>query len=148
LRYRPSTIVVTDARGRPIRPLDIDEMLEERMQRSDDRVRLHGGCAADQKQFQIEIRGVSLVVARLLEIHTIGKHVPLDLRLQNAPADAAPAAGAAELGQKGAEVYETERFTCEMRVRAEVSRQVTLDMSAMGVQHANDSRAQGVGQSI
>src|ERR1043165_7775089 len=83
---------------------------------------------------QVEIGRVAMVVTRLLEVDTVALHVNRKLLDEDAAAEFLPAFRFLELRQQRADVKKSERFPRQVRVRAEVSREVRLEMPRAEIQ--------------
>src|SRR3954471_11394528 len=139
----PSVVVADKGRG-SIRTLKVHQVLNQRLQGADDVSRVNVGCDTQAEELQIKIRGIALVIARLLEVHAVGTNVSLDLLSQDAPTETPPAARAPQLWEKRAEIDETERLSGQMRVGAEICREIAFDVQAVSVQYGNGSGAYGI----
>ena len=94
---------------------------------------------------QVDVCRVALIVAGLLEVHAVVADLLVELRLQDAPAQATPPLGAPELWEHDTKVEQAKRFAGEVRVRAEVRREVPLEVAAVHMQVFERAEHDGCG---
>src|SRR5689334_12753262 len=80
------------------------------------------------QEMEIEVRGVTMVVARLLEVDAVLLNVSRKLRDEDLEAERAPAFSVSKFGQHQSDVKEAERFAGQVRVGAEVRREKRLEV--------------------
>ena len=132
--HQPSAIVVADEGSRPVRTGDVHQVIEQRPQLPG-KLRsyvLSARLSKDEK-VHVDIGGVTMVVAGLLEVDAVGPHVPGKRCQQDAPAGFAPASRSPELRQQGAEIEEAQSLPRQMRIGAVVRGQVRLQMPRVAV---------------
>ena len=82
----------------------------------------------------IEIRGVAMVVARLFEIDAIGLHLLRQLFEEYLLSRPTPAPCFFELRQERPEIKQPKRFAGQVRVGAEVSREICFQMTRVEIE--------------
>src|SRR4029079_14682887 len=84
-----------------------------------------------------------------LDVPSVGQDLAFDLAEQHRASDGGPLLTARELWKRGADEVQRKRFTGEMRVRAEVIREVTLHVRQLPVdadQHVDEPRRTSAGR--
>ena len=110
--------------------------------------RVVAGQPRHRERQQVEVQRVAVVVERSLDVAAVGADLARHLLDQDAAAERRPRRRAAQLGQRAAGDVEGERFAEQVRVGAEVGRQVLLDERAAGDRgRAADRRATGARRS-
>ena len=82
---------------------------------------------------EIKIEGIPVVVRRTLAVAAVGGDLTVDFGNEDAPAGFGPPAAAAQLRQSQAADVECERLAEQVSVRAEVIREMVLDLPEVGV---------------
>jgi cytoskeletal protein CcmA (bactofilin family) len=82
---------------------------------------------------RVEVRRVTMIVARLLKIDAVGKNMTIKLFQQNASSGCAPDLRAAQLRQQRAQIKESQGFARQMRIRAEVGGEIRLQVARVKV---------------
>jgi hypothetical protein len=137
-RAAPSThlpaVIVADERHLAVVVGDRAEVLGLRARRAlEHRRRRIPRRARDQQRQQIEVGRVAVVVRRELDVAAIGADLPDRFGDQHVAAASRPRAARAQFRQRLRDGVERERLAREMRVGAEVQRQVVDDVCELPV---------------
>ena len=76
----------------------------------------------------IKVEGVRLIPGALFEVDAIGTDLDNSLFSKNLPSLLPPSSRSGQLGPRGAGAQHRQRFTGQVRVRAEPGREVSLDV--------------------
>ena len=88
----------------------------------------------DDEREEIEVQRVAVVVRRALAVTAVRGDLAIDLGHEDATADRGAAFGRRELRQRASRDIQGQRFAGEMRVGAEVVRQVVLDVPELTIE--------------
>ncbi len=133
---QPAAVIITDKRQEAA--IVGDGPCELRQPRDGigetrDGLRVLRACGHEERE-QIYIESVSMIVSRALGVSTVGVYLTADLLQQNVAASPDPAIAGRELRQRETDDVQCERLAGQVRVGAEVARQVVLDVRELSVE--------------
>src|SRR5205085_6612083 len=134
-RDEAAAIIVAEERSGAIRTCDVHQVVQQQfelwlqLRRRTDPVETKQDC-----QVNVKIRRVTVIVARLLEVHAIGFDVSRQLRDENLETQVAPTFSVFEFRRQESEIEKSECLAREMCVRAEVRREISLEMQRIQIQ--------------
>src|SRR5262249_49964039 len=137
----PAPIVVAKKWRGPVRSRQVHQMIQQQFQlRLELRRQRKVVLLQQNREMEVEVGGVAMVVTRLLEIDAVRLYVPRQLRDDNLETEITPTLRVAKLRQQQADIKKTERFSGQMRVGTEVSREKRFEMRRVQIQKLQHSQ--------